>query len=91
MSYVVNDRLLLKLERDTTLTDGMMQYDSPKFDYTYGFEYNFNKNFVLGFIMKGEITPLLNLHIKKMHHPLQMLIPNIKRLKDRIIHPLLII
>ena len=49
LSYVVNDRLLLKLERDTTLTDGMMQYDSPKFDYTYGFEYNFNKNFVLGF------------------------------------------
>lgn len=49
MSYVVNDKLLFKFEKDTTLVPGKINYKNSKSDYSYGFDYSFNDNFLLGF------------------------------------------
>ena len=49
MSYSLNEKTLLKFEKDTTLTDGFIDYEQPKNDYSFGVDYAINKNFVLGF------------------------------------------
>lgn len=48
ISYVINDKLKIKAEKDTTLTPGRMRYKKPNSDFTYGVEYQFNKNFLIG-------------------------------------------
>ncbi len=48
ISYSLNNRTLIKLEKDTTLTDGSINYDVPKSDYSFGIDYSINQNFVLG-------------------------------------------
>ena len=48
MSYVVNDKLLFKFEKDTTLTPGKINYENSKSDYSYGLDYSINDNFLLG-------------------------------------------
>ena len=40
---------MLKFEKDTTLTDGFIEYETPRSDYSFGFDYSINKNFVIGF------------------------------------------
>lgn len=49
ISYVLNDQILLKIEHDTTLTPGIMDFDLPKTRTSFGFDYSFNKNFTIGF------------------------------------------
>ena len=49
ISHIVNDKLLLKLEYDTTLTPGKINYAEPKRNISFGFNYNLNKNFTIGF------------------------------------------
>ncbi|MDG2092861.1 MAG: YjbH domain-containing protein [SAR86 cluster bacterium] len=49
VSYAFNKNLLLKLERDTTKTNGIIEYKKPKRRLTLGFEYNINNNFSIGF------------------------------------------
>ena len=49
ISHIVNDKLLLKLEYDTTLTPGKINYADPKRNISFGFNYNLNKNFTIGF------------------------------------------
>ena len=49
ISHAVNQKLLLKLEYDTTLTPGKINYDEPKRNISYGINYNINKNFTIGF------------------------------------------
>lgn len=45
-AYSINEKILFKLEKDTTLTSGLISYEIPKSDYTYGFDFLFNENFV---------------------------------------------
>ena len=49
LSYSLNEKTLLKFEKDTTLTDGFIEYETPRSDYSFGFDYSINKNFVIGF------------------------------------------
>jgi hypothetical protein len=48
LSHAVNKNLLLKLEYDTTLTPGLIRYELPKEDFSYGIEYTLKKNFTIG-------------------------------------------
>ena len=48
ISHVVNDKLTLKIEYDSTLTPGLIGYESPKSNISYGLNLNINKNFSIG-------------------------------------------
>ena len=39
-SYALNEKTLLKVEKDTTRTNGRMPYDEPKSDYSIGIDYS---------------------------------------------------
>ena len=47
-SYIFNEKLLFKVERDTTLTTGQIDYAEPRSRLSYGLDYRFSDNFVLG-------------------------------------------
>jgi hypothetical protein len=47
-SYALNSKTLLKIEKDTTFTSGLMDFAEPKSKYSLGLDYAFNENFVLG-------------------------------------------
>ena len=49
ISHVVNDKFLIKLEYDTSLTTGVIDYPEAKKSFSYGFNYNINKNLTIGF------------------------------------------
>ena len=48
MSYVLNDKTIIKFEKDTTQTDGIINYENPKSDYSFGIDYSFNENLSIG-------------------------------------------
>ena len=48
ITYVHNPKIVIKFEKDTTLTPGEVGYELPKSDYSYGLEYLINDNFSLG-------------------------------------------
>jgi len=59
LSHSVNKSLLIKLEYDATLTPGLLGYEIPKEDFSYGIEYNFSNNFTIGFSSeRGNYTSL---------------------------------
>ena len=49
ISYSFNEKTLIKLEKDTTSTDAIIDYPEPDNDYSIGLDYAINENFVLGF------------------------------------------
>ncbi|MDA9212549.1 YjbH domain-containing protein [Gammaproteobacteria bacterium] len=59
LSHAVNESLLFKLEHDTTLTPGLVGYELPKQDFSYGIEYTFRNNFTIGISSeRGNYTSL---------------------------------
>ena len=48
ISYLLKDNLLLKIEHDTTLTSGIIEYDVPESQYSLGLDFISNRNFNLG-------------------------------------------
>ena len=48
-SYAFNEKILFKIEKDTTLTSGLVPYENASSDYSFGIDYSINDNFVLGF------------------------------------------
>ena len=48
ISYLLKDNLLLKIEHDTTLTSGNIEYDIPENQFSVGLDFISNKNFNLG-------------------------------------------
>ena len=48
LAYAINDKYLLKLERDTTKTTGRIDYEDAKYPFSLGLEYALNKNINLG-------------------------------------------
>lgn len=54
LSYIFNDRTLFKFERDTTSTDSQINYQLPKSDFSFGFEYRVNKNLSVGIFSERE-------------------------------------
>jgi hypothetical protein len=48
LSYILGEKMLFKFERDTTKTDGLIDYDNSGSDFSFGLEYKFSDNFSLG-------------------------------------------
>lgn len=48
MTYALNEKIIIKIEKDTTKYDGLMEYEKPSSDYSIGFDYSISNNFVLG-------------------------------------------
>ena len=48
VSHVVRDKLILKLEHDTSARPGLVPFREPKSDYSFGFDYLINNNFSIG-------------------------------------------
>ena len=48
ISHVVNEKFILKLEYDTTVTPGQVGYKEAKQDFSFGFDFNITKNFTIG-------------------------------------------
>ncbi len=48
IAYSINDKFLLKLERDTTQTPGEVGFEIPSNRLTAAIDYNVNKNFTIG-------------------------------------------
>ena len=48
ISYSLNKKTLIKLERDTIFNDKRINYEPASSDFSVGIDYSFNENFVLG-------------------------------------------
>ena len=48
ISYALNENFIFKMESDTTNTNKIIKYDDRKSDYSFGVDYLYNNNFVLG-------------------------------------------
>ena len=48
ISHAVNERFILKLEYDTTVTPGKVGYKEAKQDFSFGFDFSITKNFSIG-------------------------------------------
>lgn len=48
ISYALNKNTLLKVERDTTLTPGLMDYERYNSEFSIGLDFSLNDNFVIG-------------------------------------------
>ena len=48
VSYAIKDKVLIKIEADSTLTPGKIGYSKSESSYSFGIEYSFNKNFSIG-------------------------------------------
>ena len=49
LSHAISENLLFKLEYDTTLTPGLIGYEVPDKDFSFGFDYFIRNNFTIGF------------------------------------------
>lgn len=59
LSYSINERTLIKLEKDTTSTNAVIDYPDSELDYSFGVDYNINENFIIGFSYeRGNYTSL---------------------------------
>ena len=48
ISYVINENILIKAERDTTRTDLLLKYPKPFSTLSYGIDFAINNNFTIG-------------------------------------------
>jgi len=59
ITHALNEKFLLKLEYDTTLTPGQVGYKEAEQDFSIGLDINLFKNFTIGFSMeRGNSTSL---------------------------------
>ena len=47
-AYLLNEKTIFKIERDTTKTDGLIDYDEAGSSFTYGLDYKISSNFSIG-------------------------------------------
>ena len=48
ISLALNNKVIIKLETDNTLTPGQVGYERAESDYSFGIDYAFNDNFTIG-------------------------------------------
>ena len=48
ISYAPNQKYLLKVEYDTTLTSGKIEYEEPRQEFSFGIDFNLTKNLTIG-------------------------------------------
>ena len=59
LSHALNKSLVFKLEYDVTLTPGLINYEAPLKNFSYGLEYSISKNFSIGLSSeRGNFTSL---------------------------------
>jgi hypothetical protein len=49
IAYILNEKILIKVERDTTAQDARIEYKQPSSDYSFGIDYAISDNFSFGF------------------------------------------
>ena len=49
LAYSINEKILLKIERDTTAQDADIEYKQPSSEYSLGIDYAISDNFTIGF------------------------------------------
>lgn len=54
LSYFVNEKTNLKIERDTTKTPGEIGYENSSSNISFGIDYNLNENFLIGISFERE-------------------------------------
>ena len=72
LSHAINENLLFKFEYDSTLTPGLIGYEIPKEDFSYGIEYSVRDNFTIGFSSeRGNFTSLKFIYknVPKIYQP----------------------
>ena len=47
-THAINDKYIVKLEYDTTVTPGMIGFTEAERDFSFGFDINLSKNFTIG-------------------------------------------
>ena len=52
LTYLLNEKTILKIENDTTLTSGKIDFEEPEKSYSYGLDFLLTDNFVLGISME---------------------------------------
>ena len=50
ITYSLNKKILIKVERDTTAQDEFIEYRSPSSNYSFGIDYAINNNFSIGLL-----------------------------------------
>ena len=59
LSYALNRKTVFKIEHDTTVTPGLIGYQEPKSDFSFGIQYNLNDNFTIGISnVRGDTSSL---------------------------------
>jgi hypothetical protein len=48
IAYSLNEKILMKVERDTTAQDACIKYKQPSSDYSFGIDYAISDNFSIG-------------------------------------------
>ena len=48
IAYAPNNKILIKLETDNTVTPGKVGYEKAKSNYSFGIDYSLSKNFTIG-------------------------------------------
>ena len=48
LAYSINEKILIKVERDTTDQDSRIEYNQPSSDYSFGINYAVSDNFSIG-------------------------------------------
>ena len=49
LAYSINEKILMKVERDTTAQDAAIEYKQPSSEYSFGIDYAISDNFTIGF------------------------------------------
>jgi len=81
LSHSINKNILFKIEHDTTLTPGLIGYEIPAEDFSYGLEYNFRNNFTIG--VSSERGNYTSLKFVYKNNPLS----NTKKIKPKKAYP----
>ena len=65
VAHAINEKYIMKLEYDTTVTPGLIDYEDAKYPFSLGLEYNLNKNINLGIFFERGNTFSLKFIYKK--------------------------
>ncbi len=64
LSHAINDKYLLKLEYDTTVTPGLVGYEEANQDFSFGLDFNLTNNLTIGISSERGNTTSIRLSYK---------------------------
>jgi len=82
ISYAISDKIILKIENDTTETPGRIDYEISKSNFSFGFDYQINNNFSVG--LANERDNYFSLRFIYKNNPSKSFTPyKYKKIEDR--------